>query len=188
MDAHSVPTSSKAKGSRWRRLIQPGLAEYRGYEWLIMRVLFVFAAWPTFDTRMLQKFSSFPYPNGLAQFLSLEWMFSSGAQTLVLAIAVIHLALYLLNVAPLWTCSVLFVIHTLLGTIVNSQGAIHHTSQIVGFVLLGHIIGYGTLLLRQRRGDLAFGFGQFELLKPGERLITMCSRSGSGFASISPNR
>jgi hypothetical protein len=179
MDADTVPTSSTAKGSGWRRLFQPGRAEYRGYEWLIMRVLFVCAAWPTFDVRMLQKFSSFPYPNGLAQFFSLEWMFSSGVQTVVLAIAVIHLALYVLNVAPLWTCSVLFVIHTLLGTIVNSQGAIHHTSQIVGFVLLGHIIGYGALLLRQRRGDLAFslGLGQFELLKPGERLMAAAPSS-----------
>ena len=76
-----------------------------------------------------------------------------------------------MNVAPLWACAVLFVIHTLLGTVVNSQGAIHHTSQIVGFALLGHIIGYSALLLRRRR-DLAFGCNQFELLRPRERLFS----------------
>ena len=177
MNPEITPVSNEAKATGWRRLFQAGRTEYRGYEWLIMRVLFVFAAWPTLNPRMLQKFSSLPYPNGLAQFFPLEWMFSSGAQAVVLGIAVVHLGLYVFNVAPLWTCSVLFAIHTLLGTIVNSQGAIHHTSQIVAFVLLGHIIGYAALLLCQRRWDLALGLRQFELLKPGERLIAAAPSS-----------
>lgn len=151
------------------RLVQPGRAEYSGYEWLIMRVLFVFAAWPTFNARMLQQYSSLPYPNGLAQFFDLSWLLAPGHQTLLLVIAIAHLAFYVLNVVPMWTCTVLFVIHTLLGTVVNSQGAIHHTSQIIGFVLLGHIIGYGALLLR-RKWDIALGFNQFELIRPAERL------------------
>ena len=170
MEMDTSPLQKK-KPTGWRRLFQSGRAEYRGYEWLIMRVLFAFAAWGTFDARMLQEFSSLPYPNGLAQFINLEWMFSQNVQTLLLAVAIVHLAFYIFNVAPLWACVVLFVIHTLLGTVVNSQGAIHHTSQIVGFVLLGHIIGYSALLLgRPRRWDLALGLGQFELLKPADRL------------------
>ncbi|MGK0188070.1 MAG: hypothetical protein ACI9R3_003862 [Verrucomicrobiales bacterium] len=156
--------------SLWCRLLQPGRAEYAGYEWLIMRVLFVFAAWPTLNARMLQQFSSLPYPNGLAQFVDLQWMLSPDKQSLVLAVAVVHLVFYIFNVAPLWTCSVLFVIHSLLGTVVNSQGAIHHTSQIVAFVLLGQVIGYATLLLIRGRRDLAFGLTQFELIRPATRL------------------
>lgn len=155
----------------WRRWIHPGAIRYQGYEWLAMRVLFAAVAWRTCDPRMLQAHASLPYPHGLAQFLPLEWLFAPEAQWILLVLAALHLLLYVLNVAPLWACAVLFVIHTLLGTVMNSQGAIHHTSQIVGLALLGHIIGYCGLLMRGRR-DIALGGAQFELLRPRHRLAS----------------
>ena len=152
--------SNELKG--WRRWVHPGKIRYRGYEWLVMRVLFAVVAWPTFDPRGLQAFQSLSDPHGLARFFEMDWMLQSNVQSLLLWISAIHIICYVLNVVPLWTCSVLLVVHTLIGTVVNSQGAIHHTSQIVAFALLGQLIAYVAYLL-QKKSSLALGWKQLEI-------------------------
>ena len=148
---------------RWRNCCQLGRIEYRGYEWLLMRIAFAIVAWPSLDAAFLGQFNSLPYPHGWAQFVDLSWALSDGAQTTIAVIAVVHLALYVLNVAPLWACTILLAVQTILGTVVNSQGAIHHTSQIVAFVLLGHVIGYAVLAFKHR--GAAFGWNNLEIPK-----------------------
>jgi hypothetical protein len=146
----------------WRAWIHSGRIEYAGYEWLLMRVAFAMVAWPTLDARHLANFKGLSDPHGMAQFVDLTWMLESGVQAGIAIVAVLHLILYVLNVVPLWACTVLLVTQSLLGTVVNSQGAIHHTSQIVSFVLIGHVVGYGILLCKKRASE-ALDWRGFEL-------------------------
>jgi hypothetical protein len=114
---------------------------YASWEWGIMRLAFtIFALIP--GTTLSLTFGAQPKPAGIAQFINITWITQSPFQELFAFAFCAFLALYLVGIFPLTATLGLFVIHTLTGTLVNSQGATHHNTQIVGLILFGQILAH----------------------------------------------
>lgn len=141
----------------WRR------PHYARYEWLAMRFGLAWLVWLT--VRRPPSLTEQPAPVGLAHYVDLTWIsqipadqgwsalarafhdrvheliglqlpFNDGWSLLAFAMVV----LYALGWLPLLSTGVLLAMHVFIGTLVNSQGAIHHTTQIIGYVLLGQFL------------------------------------------------
>lgn len=70
-----------------------------------------------------------------------------GAWFLIFAVLT---AWYVVGVAPLITTFFLFAMHTFAGTFFMSQGAAHHTQQIVGLTLFGQVLASAWTMIRDR--------------------------------------
>ncbi|MEM7147480.1 MAG: hypothetical protein AAF591_20355 [Verrucomicrobiota bacterium] len=114
---------------------------YAPWEWAVMRTLFAFFAVIP-GTSLNLSFRNQPEPAGIAQFIDLTWITQEPFQQLITFAFFAFVALYLVGFFPLTATAGLFVIHTLTGTLVNSQGATHHSTQIIGLVLLGQILAH----------------------------------------------
>ncbi|MEM8954762.1 MAG: hypothetical protein AAGD22_11475 [Verrucomicrobiota bacterium] len=114
---------------------------YSPWEWAVMRSLFAFFALVP-ATPLNLSFRAQPQPTGVAQFVDITWITIGPVQELITFAFFAFLALYLVGFFPLTATIGLFVIHTLTGTLVNSQGAIHHNTQLIGLVLLGQILAH----------------------------------------------
>jgi hypothetical protein len=114
---------------------------YSSWEWAIMRLAFAFFALIPGTTLSL-SFKAQPKPTGVAQFIDLTWITQSPFQEIIALAFCAFLALYLVGIFPLTATTGLFVIHTLTGTLVNSQGAIHHNTQIIGLILFGQMLAH----------------------------------------------
>lgn len=144
------------KDYSWRYWLAPRFAQesYTAWEWGIMRILFAyFALIPA--TPLALNFQEQPKPTGIAQFIDLTWLCASPYQQIVTVLFYAFLALYVVNYLPLTATAGLLVIHTLEGTLVNSQRAPHHTSQIVGFILIGQLLAHLYSHYQHRREPLA---------------------------------
>lgn len=125
---------------------------YDRWEWMLMRIAF-----GTFvvrkGTNLDLPFHAQPKPQGIAQFVDVTWITSDPHQAIVTVLFYLLLLLYCLNLLPLVTTTGLLIIHTLVGTLSNSQGATHHTSQIVGLVLFGQVVAHVYWRIRLRHPD-----------------------------------
>jgi len=77
-----------------------------------------------------------PEPVGLAQFADLTWLATDTTRVWLVPACWIAVGLYAFGLLPLVMTTFLLAVHIGFGTLSNSQGAIHHTCQIVGLVLL----------------------------------------------------
>jgi hypothetical protein len=117
-------------------------------------------------SRFAEAYSQQPVPRGLAQFFDLTFAgdgaFAAAAPFLFYA----ALALYAAGRLPLLATGVLLGLDTLYGTLAFSQGASHHTGQVVGLVLLGQFVyfasrwfkdGFDARRLAQHRDEVPSG-------------------------------
>lgn len=108
---------------------------YARYEWLVMRFGMAWLVWQT--VRNPPALAEQPSPIGLAHYMDLTWI---GQVPQWNALALVMLGLYALGWFPLLSTGTLLAMHVFIGTLVNSQGAIHHTTQIVGYLLLAQFM------------------------------------------------
>ncbi len=132
------------------------------YEWLVMRLGLAWLVWLT--VRHPPNLTEQPAPIGLAHYVDLTWIGQApafdglvrfiplwvqdaliwiGHPPITSSWSVIALAMvifYALGWLPLLSTGVLLAMHVFIGTLVNSQGAIHHTTQIIGYLLLGQFL------------------------------------------------
>jgi hypothetical protein len=76
-----------------------------------------------------------------------------GVPTAWFLVFAVLLAFYLINFAPIFTSFGLLTIHTLAGTFYMSQGAMHHTQQIISLVLFGQLLASIWNAIKLRRSD-----------------------------------
>ncbi len=130
--------SSPAPAAPWWR---PLPLQYGAIEMLVMRAAFAALAFSNV------KWATAPYkeqkfPNGLANFFDLTWLghHPPGATTQNVVIA--FLLLYVAGFLPALGLLPLAFFATLIGTLINSQGAINHSWQMVTMMLLAQLIVY----------------------------------------------
>jgi len=116
----------------WRR------PHYARYEWLAMRLGLAWLVWLT--VRQPPGLTEQPAPIGLAHHIDLTWIGQSPVTDGWSALALAMVILYALGWLPLLSTGTLLAMHVFIGTLVNSQGAIHHTTQIIGYLLLGQFL------------------------------------------------
>ncbi|CAN5455354.1 hypothetical protein BH23VER1_BH23VER1_00210 [soil metagenome] len=128
---------------------QFGKIEFARWEWVVMRILFaLFVLRPTVVFHLTEVVGT-PVPIGIAQFVDLGFLSASPWASVLPWCGYLLLGLYALGLFPAVVTVLLLVMHVLYGTLFNSQGAIHHTAQIVGYVLVGQVLCH---LLRRRPG------------------------------------
>ncbi|MFV1995026.1 MAG: hypothetical protein ACC661_06285, partial [Verrucomicrobiales bacterium] len=131
-----------------------GRIDYARWEWIVMRLAFAwFVLRPGAGISVGQPVQ--PIPRGLAQFFDFTWIVANPAHDILTVGFYILIGLYALGFFPLLSTAGLLAIHTLNGTLINSQGAIHHTTQIVGFVLIGQLVAHLITAVKARRTELA---------------------------------
>ena len=138
-------SESHKKANRWSWLKpQFGKIAYGKWEWVVMRALFAwYCIYPTTLPGGPLSTKTQPAPNGIAQFFDLTFLAGEGAFDILKVVVPVFLIIYVIGILPFLSTTVLFLIHVALATLANSQGAIHHTGQVVGYALLGQMICHG---------------------------------------------
>jgi len=195
------------------RLPKPqfGSIGYARWEWAIMRTAFAVlcvyrssphqfksSTWP--PERYGWDISELPVPNGIAQFADLSFAASPVFDTAAAAIFYVALLGYVFGRLPLLSTLALLLTNILYGTSANSQGAIHHTGQIVGLVLLGQVLAHTYRLVRHVAGKESLyqsaGHHHRDLIYHSQQLvaaayvitgISKLVRSGGEWVSTLPN-
>jgi hypothetical protein len=124
-------------------LLRPqfGKIAYENWEWILMRAFFaiiILVPATSFDL----PYEGQPQPQGIAVFVDTTWIGAEAAMPWVRGFFYAALGLYLVGFLPFVATSVLLVIHLTIGALENSQGGTHHTTQIVGFVLVGQFLAH----------------------------------------------
>jgi len=142
MDTATDPSTAQAPASapapRWWR---PAVFQWNPFELLVMRAGF---AWLAFTN---VKWATAPYteqkfPNGLARFFDLTWLGHHPPSQMTQYVIMAFLGLYVLGLVPALGLLPLAFFATLIGTLINSQGAINHSWQMVTMMLLAQLIVY----------------------------------------------
>lgn len=133
-----MTTSAPSAPSRWW---QPKPFELGAVEMLVMRAAFaVLAFWNI-------KWETAPYieqkyPNGLARFFDLTWLGHHPPGDFAQYAVAAFLILYVIGILPAIGFLPTAVFATLIGTLLNSQGAINHSWQMVTMMGLAQVLVY----------------------------------------------
>lgn len=125
----------------WFRYLA-GRVEYLAFEWWIMRAGLAWLVW--LGTPAGLPLASQPAPTGIAKFVDLTWLADPATPGWLAPSLLAAAVLYALGILPLLSASFLLAMHTSVATLANSQGGgggSHHTTNILGLVLIGHILG-----------------------------------------------
>lgn len=161
--------NDQSKTSKWKRWVHPGQIRYFALEWWLMRLGFAIVVYNSFLAAGYHAlnwagspgrgadFMTQPKPRGIAQFVDVTWINQPENLPQVAAAVGILLLLFILGRTPVIASLGLAYLHTVLGTLENSQGNnIWHTSQIVVVGLLGvGLAGIAEYVGALRRNGLA---------------------------------
>jgi hypothetical protein len=131
-------SASRQTNAPWWR---PAVISYGAVELVIMRACF---AWLAFTN---VKWATSPYtsqnhPNGLAHYFDLTWLGQHPPGQLTKGLVTAALIAYIIGWLPALGLLPLAFFATLIGTLINSQGAINHSWQMVTMMLLAQLIVY----------------------------------------------
>lgn len=133
--------------SHW--ISNPFRPELRRYEWVIMRLLCVIPLWPTVVKGALPHWTNRVSPNGISQWVDLSFASNPLFQAWWVPLMVVCMVFYVIGFLPILSTLGLLLGHILLGTLLNSLGAIHHTGQVLGLVLIGQLLAHLVHLLKK---------------------------------------
>lgn len=125
---------------------------HAGWETLLFRAAIAWCAWRTLAGPL--PFPTQPQPHGLAAFLDVTFGGDPKVMAVLSPLAGVSLVLYVLRIAIPFTLLLPLVMSIAMGTLLNSQGAINHTNQIVSLCLLVQWIASVWSCIRRRRGPL----------------------------------
>ena len=108
---------------------------YAGWEMFFMRAFFGLAVW--MGSPVFLPYTSQPHPNGLAHFIDFTALASPEFFGPLRALLLIAIVFYVIRVWTLPALTVMFGMVVAAGSLENSQGAINHTFQCYGLVILG---------------------------------------------------
>lgn len=106
------------------------------WEWFLMRLFFAVLALTELWDWHPYAFTEQKDPVGIAKLFDLTWLHQEWVYPVFLSISSVGLLSYVSGFGLAISLPVLTIIHTLIRTYENSQGAIHHSHQIVTLVLL----------------------------------------------------
>lgn len=156
--------SEKRKG--WRQWLGFVPVRHERWELVLMRLGVAWVTWMTLKYMPL-PFHAQPVPHGLAAWgIDFTWMADASVTKPLWWICMISLGLYVVGIPSALTLLAPLVTVVAQGILSNSQGAIHHTSQIIAVTLLaGWLAGMVALLMKARGRRLPHGFtpGQMEM-------------------------
>lgn len=122
----------------WRECLRSWFAyepmKHARWETLLFRAGIAWCAWPTMAQHL--TFTSQPRPHGVAVWFDLTFCSDPKLMALLSPLSGVCLLLYVLNLALPFTLLLPLVLSFAMGTLINSQGAINHTNQIITLVLL----------------------------------------------------
>ena len=130
--------SEAAVKPRWW---QPVRFEWSALEMLVMRLGFAaLAFWNIkWETR---PFTTQKFPNGLAHFFDFTWLAQNPPGDLVQGAVIAFLVLYVIGILPALGLLPLAFFSVSIGTLLNSQGAINHSWQLVTMMGLAQLMVY----------------------------------------------
>lgn len=124
-----------------RRWWQPGPFDYRQWELWIARALFAFLIFENIKWET-GNLTTQPHPVGLANFLDLTWMAQHPPGFLAKSLTAAGLLLYTIGLLPALTLLPALFYSIVIGTLLNSQGEIQHSWQLVTLMCLGQWLVY----------------------------------------------
>jgi hypothetical protein len=110
------------------------------YERLFIRAAFALVLLATTPRQL--NVQLLPQPNGLARLVDLSFLTNSSALTACHYLVLIALGFYVTGILLWLALPVLLLINVAINSILNSQGAIGHSTQIVSLVLLAQTAAY----------------------------------------------
>lgn len=128
--------------SRVRRFLlnlMPVVVDHGAFERFVMRLALAVTVFYTIRWG-LPPYDDQPKPNGLAHFIDLTFLTDKSVMGPLQAITIACLVLYVLRIVPVIAVLVPFAVSVGVGTLINSQGAINHDTQMVTMILLGQCI------------------------------------------------
>lgn len=113
----------------------PFVVDHGPVERHVMRVAFAVVAF--LAIRWGLPFESQPKPNGLAQWIDFTFLADRAWMEPLRIATIVSLAAYAFGLVPVLSLAVPLAVSVGVGTLINSQGAINHDTQVVSMILLG---------------------------------------------------
>lgn len=104
------------------------------WETILFRAGIAWCAWPTLASHL--TFTTQPRPHGIAAWVDLTFCSDPKLMAVLSPLSGVCLLLYVFNLAVPFTLLLPLVLSFTMGTLLNSQGAINHTNQIITLTLL----------------------------------------------------
>jgi hypothetical protein len=127
--------AEQARAPWWR----PAIIQYGALELLVMRAAFAMLAYVNVKWETA-PFTTQKFPNGLAKYFDLTWLAHHPPGQEVKALVVAGLVMFVAGWLPALGLLPLAFFATLIGTLLNSQGAINHSWQMVTMMLLAQMV------------------------------------------------
>jgi hypothetical protein len=126
--------------SEWRlqRWFRP--IPYRGWEMVVMRVLFALVVYSAFPNRV--PFTGAPDPVGIARVMPLTWLSDPGVLEVCRWVLLVALGVYASGRFYVVALPVMLFLTIAPATLANSQKADHHHLQALGLVLLAQWVWF----------------------------------------------
>lgn len=153
-----------AAGRIWKFLFAHEPMRHAWWELAVMRLGVAMVTWSALKF-LPMPYGSQPVPHGLAALgVDFTWLSDPAVVKWTLWMNAASLVLYVAGVWPALTLAAPLVAIVGQGVLSNSQGAIHHTSQVIGMALLaGWLAGVWTLLSRRWSRPLPYGLNAQQL-------------------------
>jgi hypothetical protein len=113
---------------------------FASWEIAIMRLLYAWVVFGVIAHNDAHWLDTAPFPNGLAHWINFTFLAQPGVLLMLTWLAIPCLLFYVLGLFTTLSLTYLTWLVIAIGTISNSQGAIHHSTQIIGMTLLGQWI------------------------------------------------
>lgn len=107
---------------------------HASWEMLLFRAGIAWCAWQTLAGPL--PFATQPRPHGIATWIDVTFGGNPHVMAVLTPLSAVGLVLYVLNIALPFTLVLPLVLSFAMGSLLNSQGAINHTNQIVTLALL----------------------------------------------------
>jgi hypothetical protein len=132
---------------RWWQIepIQPAR-----WEMILMRILFALVIWRCFPD--VVHYDEQPHPNGIAHWVNLTFLADPQVMKPLVWSFRAAIVCYALGVGITLSLGWMLVFSTMVQTLLNSQGAIGHTSQIVSLAILAQLAAWSWALASKWRG------------------------------------
>ncbi len=126
------------------------VVRHAAWELVLMRILFAAALayslrenWPSFTSQ--------PVPHGLARWIDFSVLSDPRVVSVIQPVCWACLALYATGTFPVFSLGVVSLVSISAGTLMNSQGAIGHTTQLITMVVTAQFLCYAWFAVTEKR-------------------------------------
>lgn len=130
---------------------RPDIPVFAFYERLVMRCLFAWLVWDATPRALVVH--GIPAPNGITRLVDLHFLLDPNVYSAMRVALALALLFYATRILVWLALPVALFVHVAANAVINSQGAVQHSAQIVSLVLLAQTAAHYYGFWQRREGE-----------------------------------